>query len=251
MGATESKGAISPPETPQYLKYSHLRELEDPRSPRGSGEPRTPILTVDDQKKLIDPRSPSSALPRTPIFCIPEPEDESVKEEEDFHIKDESNTDEIVEISEPKVDTAVAPLADLEKIAKVEAPPSVESSPEKNPKVPEFSDKGYLIKKPKASAGTKKRRRRRKPKNTENAGIVVIRPKVEKKQAGQGQNKNQPPRSPLVTRNYIPVEENESPSLELLIKNTKKLSLNGKPRAIDFSDVENLGKENLAATFSP
>ena len=71
MGNWESgHQASKPPETPEYVKYSHLKELMDPRSPK---EGRTPVLALADSFKIMDPRSPTTEISRTPIYKIPEP----------------------------------------------------------------------------------------------------------------------------------------------------------------------------------
>ena len=247
MGAAESKNQMSPPQTPLYLKYSHLREVQDPRSP--SEVPRTPVLTMDDQAKLIDPRSPTSIMPRTPIFCIPVPEQED-------NFADNYSDEKLVQDSKQEQDEEENKGDGLETLGPEEKSSStlpvisqVESSPEKSPNSFEISDKGYLIKKSKANPGNKKRRRRRRNKkanNNENFGIITAQKSL--KDADK-----QVKRSPLTTRNFVPLEEIESPSLEMLVKNTKRLSLNPKQKALRFGNKENLdiGKENLAATFTP
>ncbi|XP_065061307.1 uncharacterized protein LOC135688396 [Rhopilema esculentum] len=252
MGAADSKDQIPTPETPQYLKYSHLKELGDPRSPvMDGGEPRTPILTVDQQKRMVDPRSPTYVVPRTPIFCIPEPELNAINNDSNDAKKLEENDPQEGD-SEVREDTHVSPdlEAEPEKAKPNTLPVDVESSPEKISKTSEFSDKGYLISKSKSTAGAKKKRRRRKnrkPKDDENSGVNMLKSTKNFKEKSQEQVK----RSPLVTRNFIPLEESGNPSLEKLITKTKKLSVGVKPRNLDFREVECMGQENLAAAFTP
>lgn len=244
MGAAESKNQIPTPETPQYLKYSHLKEIEDPRSPGGFS--RTPILTVDDKAKLIDPRSPTSVVPRTPIFCIPEPKDE---------VESSESVSEVIVIQDAKREEMKEKknTAEIEGLdSSVSASPEHESSPEKSPNKVEFSDKGYLVTKSKSKAGNKKRRRRRKmkAKNDENS----VPSFMIKKNFKGGDENEKVKRSPLASRNFRQLVESESPSMDMLIKNTKKLSVNAHPKSLKFDALGNnfeIGKENLAATFSP
>ncbi len=254
MGAADSKAQISPPQTPVYLKYSHLQELQDPRSPLPCTEgSRTPILSLEG-KGITDPRSPTTVVPRTPIFCIPEPKEEEavpeitedsterLSEQAKAEGKDEENPPEVSDgpnqqVENPKTEVAV-----------------VESSPETMANQVEFTDKGYLIKKNKNNS--KKRRRRRKNKTTNNnenevQGVVTKNLKKEKSFALE----NQVPRSPLAARrNIMRREAPESPSLEYLVKNTRRLSLtksNPKAMNFDYENIAHMGKENMAATFSP
>lgn len=244
MGGGESKGQITPPETPVYRKYSHLKELVDPRSPMPCGSQRTPMIQQNETTQLIDPRSPSCALTRTPVYCIPEPE------ENEFSFEFAKETE--VKPEEPAGDKVEESAAENgpNKMVEPEAEKVEEAQPESSPEkaVTEFSEKGYLISKNKPNAGAKKRRRRKnnKRKNNENK----ISKKSEKKIVSLDLE-NQPPRSPLVTRNFISLDRNRSPSVDCLVKNTKGLSINRKTRPVSFPDLENFGKENFAATFSP
>ncbi len=239
MGSVDSKGQISPPETPVYLKYSHLKELQDPRSPLPLGQ-RTPVTGAGDG--FMDPRSPSAVVPRTPIFCIPEPEENEGQPQVSEDSKQTQEYPETAIKSEPKEDEPKE--EDHVEVEVKNDVPQVESSPEKMANQVEFSDKGYLIKNKPEVAKKKRRRRKNKKVNQENKELLLKK----EKSFNIG---NVPPRSPLASRNFIPRRDQESPSLEFLVKNTRKLSLNSMQRSIKFQDIENIGQENMAATFSP
>ena len=250
MGTAESKSQHSPPETPQYLKYSHLREIQDPRSP--GDLPRTPILTVDDKARLIDPRSPTLVVPRTPIYCIPVPDEEEYATEfssSEMLLKgrseeaedDKKNTDD----TNPEILGQEATSCSKSFVSG--ATSEVESSPEKNQNVVGLSDKGYLLKKNKVNKKRQRRGRNKKIYKDENCAFI------QSQQNFKGVQKNQSKRLPLAPRMALQITQNESPSLDMLIKNAKRLSLNSEANSLCFASVRgvNLGKENLAATFTP
>jgi len=248
MGSAESKCELPAPETPQYLKYSHLREIHDPRSP--GDVPRTPILELDERAKLIDPRSPTFTVQRTPIYCIPVPENEEdaidCSYSENSLISSRKETTGEQNIDENKLEKlgqeSVTSCSTLSASVVIS---EAESSPEKNQSTVGLSDKGYLIKKSKRE--NKRRRRRRKKKIQKEESLDGMQPLETCKGVG-----NQPSnRLPLATRN-IAQFGNESPSMDMLIKNAKKLSLNAAPKPLLHGNAHlNLGKENLAATFTP
>ena len=249
MGSTESKCELPAPETPQYLKYSHLREIHDPRSP--GDVPRTPILELDERAKLIDPRSPTFTVQRTPIYCIPVPEGEDdvidCNNSENSLISTRKETEGQKNIDENKLEkvgqetrTSCSTLSGSVVISEAE------SSPEKSQSPVGFSEKGYLIKKSKRE--NKRRRRKRKKKIQKDEGLDGTQPQENSKEVGN-QLSN---RRPLATRNIAQLG-NESPSMDMLIKNAKKLSVNIVPKPLLLGNARDLslGKENLAATFTP
>ena len=249
MGAVESKSQMSPPETPQYLKYSHLKEIEDPRSP--GNVPRTPIYKMDDKARLIDPRSPTLIVPRTPIYSIPLPEeeecagdcsiDEKPVKEQSKDAENEVNNDDQELGTKGQKENLNCSISSISAVTS-----EVETSPEKAQYSAGLSDRGYLIKK---SKGNKKRQRRRRNKRLCKDENVV----VHSQQGQKDTEKQQLKRLPLASRNFMQNGQTESPSLDLMIKSAKKLSLNAEPKSLCFGKVEDLslGKENLAAIFTP